>query len=200
MPADPSRLTGIVRKQAGLARSLWWAVRRRADVGPGDVALPYNGPDRVLLYAISVLGVLEIAVAHVLVSWPPLRWTLFVLGVYGLLAFIAFDFTMRQHPHVIRGGELVLRFGHFRSARVPLDGLVSVRKHVQNAHAKNVELDGDALSVSFMGGTNVELRFSPAVEARVDGVCAAATRVSFSADDPAAAVALLRTRVASTER
>ena len=168
-------------------------------MGPGDLPLPYNGPDRVLLYTITALGVLETVAVHVLVSWAPLRWPLLALGVYGVLGVVAFDCTLRQHPHLLRAGELVLRFGHFRSASVPLDRLASVRKRVQNGHRKTVEVGGDSLALSFMGGTNVELRFATPVDVEVDGVLRTVTRVCLSADDPGAAVALLRTRVLSTD-
>jgi hypothetical protein len=183
MPSPPNRTTRLLRSQLGLARALWWAVRRRSDVGPADVAVPYNGPDRVLLCTLTVLAVLETAIVHVLVSWPVLRWALFVVSVYGVLGLIAFDGTLRQHPHLLRAGELALRFGHFRSVEVPLDRLTSVRQHVQ--HKETVEFDGAGrLAVSFMGGTNVELSFDPATEVDVDGRTHAVTRVAFSAHDP----------------
>jgi hypothetical protein len=193
-------VAGLLRNQLGLARALWWAVRGRTDVAPGDVPVPYVGPDRVMLWTVSVLGVLEIAVVHVLVSWPWLRWSLFAVGVYGLVSFVAFDRTLRQHPHLLRAGELVLRFGHFRSVRVPLDGLASVRKHVLNTHRRTVDLDDDGLALSFMGGTTVELRFSPAAEVVVDGATHSLTRVSFAADDPQGAVTLLRSRIGVPDR
>jgi hypothetical protein len=182
----------FARSQAGLARALWWTVRGRVDVGPGDVALPYNGPDRVLLWTLVVLSVLEIGAVHLLVSWPPLRWTLLVLGVYGLLALVAFDGTLRQRPHLLRDRELLLRFGHFRTVRVRLDTLTSVRKHVTGEHKRTVEVDREGLAVSFMGETHVELRFSPPAEADVDGRTTTVTTVSFAAHDAPAAVSLLR--------
>jgi hypothetical protein len=51
-----------------------------------------------------------------------------------------------------------------------------------------------------MGGTNVELSFDLATEVDVDGRTHAVTRVAFSAHDPQATVALLRTRVSSADR
>jgi hypothetical protein len=193
MPSVPSGVRRFARSQAGLARALGWALRGRADVGPTDVALPYNGLDRAVLWTISVLGVLETAIVHVLVSWPVLRWTLLVVSVYGLVAFVAFHFTMRQHPHLLRGDVLVLRFGHFRSARVPLDSLASVARNVDNTHTRNVALAGDGLVVSFMGGTNVELRFSPDALVELDGQEHPVSRVSFQAEDPRTVTTLLRT-------
>ncbi len=195
-----ARAAGVARSQAGLARALWWAVRGRTDVGPGDVSLPYNGLDRAVVWTIAGVGVVETVVVHVLVTWAPLRRPLLVLGVYGVLGVLALDRTMRQHPHLLRSGELLLRFGHFRTVRVPLAGLVGVRKHVSNAHKKTIESGDGGLSLSFMGGTNVELRFSPAIDVQADGRIFTVSRVSFSAQDPAAAVSLLRARVAGAER
>jgi hypothetical protein len=137
---------------------------------------------------------------HLLVSWPPLRWTMFAVSVYGVLGLIAFDATLRQHPHVLREGTLVLRFGHFRAVRVPVDQLSSVRRNVQNAHQKTIEQADGGLALSFMGGTNLELRFSAPVEIEAEGGRHVVERVAFPVDDPAAAVALLRARVTSPER
>jgi hypothetical protein len=197
VPTVLSKVRSSARSQLGLARALWWALRRRDDVGPADVALPYNGLDRAVVWTITVLGVLETAIVHVLVSWPVLRWPLLVLSVYGLLAFLAFHFTMRQHPHLLRGEALVLRFGHFHSARVPLDSLVSVTRNVDNTHKKNVAVVGDGLAVAFMGGTNVELRFVPEAVIEVDGRERAVSRVCFLAEDPRAATTLIRAHVRS---
>ena len=192
MPALPRPLSSAVTSQLGLARALWWAVRRREDVGPSDVPMPYNQLDRPVVWTIAGLGVVEIAVVHVLASWPPLRWSLFAAGVYGLLAFIAFDAAMRQHPHLLRARELVLRFGPFRSARIPLDCLVGVSKRVENAHRRNVTVDDGGAVFSFLGGTNVELRFSPPVPVTVAGVTHPVSRVAFLVADPAPAIARLR--------
>ena len=196
-----TRLRGLLAGQAGLARALWWTLRRRTDVGgEHDVPLPTGGIDRALLWTITGVGVIEIVVVHVLVSWPVLRWPLFAVGVYGLLGFLAFAYTLRQHPHLLRPEELVLRFGHFRSVRVPLEHLASVRKAVRNDHKKNLELDDDVLALSFMGQTNVELRLSAAAEIRVDGRLHPASRVACYVDDPRAVVAMLRARADTADR
>jgi hypothetical protein len=195
MPTVPPRVHSLARSQLGLARALWWALRGRKDVGPADVALHYNGLDRAVLWTISALGVLEIAVVHTLVSWPGLRWALFAVGVYGLLAFVAFFRTLDQRPHLLRDGALLLRFGHFHSARVPLDSLASVRTIVVNAHKEKLALDGDTLVVACMGGTNVELQFSPPAPVDVDGRVRSLSRVSFLVRDPRAVTILLRAHV-----
>jgi hypothetical protein len=195
MAAFPPRLRSFARSQLGLGRALWWALRGREDVGPADVALHYNGLDRAVLWTISALGVLEIAVVHTLVSWPGLRWALFAVGVCGLLAFVAFFRSLDQRPHLLRDGALLLRFGHFHSARVPLDSLASVRTNVVNGHKQNLALDGDGLVVACMGETNVELQFFPSALVDVDGGVRSLSRVSFLVRDPRAVTALLRAHV-----
>jgi hypothetical protein len=108
MPVE-GRIAGLARSQAGLVRALWWAVLGRTAVGPGDVVLPSNGLARAVVWTMAVVGVVETVVVHVLVVWPPLRWSLLALSVYGVLGLVAFDCTTRQQPHVVRGGELLLR-------------------------------------------------------------------------------------------
>jgi hypothetical protein len=194
--AVPPLAGSLIRSQLGLVRALWWAARRREDVGRDDVVLRYNGLDQAVLWTIAVLGVLEIVVVHVLVSWPVLRWSLFAVGVYGLLAFLAFFRTMDQHPHLLRAdGDLVLRFGHFRRARIPLDHLASVHRRVETAHENNVTVDGDHLLVAFLGQTNVDLRFAPDAVVDVEGREHAVSRVSFQVESPQTVTALLRARV-----
>lgn len=75
-----------------------------------------------------------------------------------------------------------------------------MRKHVRNDHGKTVEAADDGVAVSFMGGTNVELRFASPRVVDVDGRQTAVERVSFAVHEPAAAVSLLRTRTTSVDR
>ncbi|WP_116449591.1 hypothetical protein [Blastococcus litoris] len=195
-----SRVARFLRSQAGLARALWWWVRGRTAVGPDDVPLPYNGLDGAVIGTITVVGVLETVVVHVLVTWAPLRWPLLVLSLYGVLGLLAFDRTMRQHPHLLRSGALLLRSGPFRTVRIPLEDLVAVRRQVRSDHRTTLELGDGALALSFMGATGVELRFSPAATVEVDGRAHEVDRVSFAARDPDATVRLLRERTASADR
>ncbi|NEK60500.1 hypothetical protein GCU56_21820 [Geodermatophilus sabuli] len=190
-------LRTMLRSEAGNWRALADAIRRRPPATGGAVALPYAGQDGAAMGVIGGLGLLELVVVHVLVPWPVLRWVLFALGLYGLVWFAGFVVSLRRHPHLLRPGALELRFGHVRSVHVPLAGLVGVRRHVQGGHRRNVELDGDRLAVSFMGETNVELRFDPPVQ--VEGQPGPVVRVAFSAHDAAAAVRELRARVSAAD-
>lgn len=187
----PPVILRLARAELGLLRSLWWAVRGRRAVRPGEVALPYADRFTVLLGTVAVLGALELGVVHVLTArWPTLRWTLFALGVYALLWVVGFGLSLRQHPHLLRDRELVLRFGHLRSVTLPLDQLVAVTAAPSSGHARNVLLTDGGLVMAVMGDTNLELRFHPAVEFQGRPV----GRVSCYADDPRGVVRLLRDR------
>jgi hypothetical protein len=195
----PPVVVALAVAEIGLWRSLWWAVRSRRDVGPGEVAISYSDRFTVMLWAVCCLGGLELAVVHVVTArWPVVRWTLFALGIYALVWFVSFGLSLRQRPHVLADGELVLRFGWFRELRVPLQGLAVVRTGAVTGHRRNLVLDGTDLAMSVMGDTNVELRFDPPVEAEVAGGCREVARIALYADDPRAVAALLRARAVSS--
>ncbi|MFW3170126.1 hypothetical protein [Geodermatophilus sp. CPCC 206100] len=185
-----SAVGAVVRSEAGIARALRNGVRGRAPASGGAVALPYAGRFGVVVGGMVAIGAVELGVVHLLLPWPAVRWALFVLGVYALVWAVGFGLTLRQHPHLLRGADLVLRFGHFRSTVVPLQGLVGARRAVDAQHRRNVVLEGDRLALSVLGETNVELRFDPPVQ--VPGQPRPVARVAFFADDPAAAVRELR--------
>jgi hypothetical protein len=192
--ALPAPVAWFLRAEAGTARALWWAVRRRRDVGPDDVALQYTDRIAVMLWTTVGLGAVETTVVHLLVPWPSVRWVLLALSGYGLLWGVGLAFSLRQHPHLLRGEELLLRFAHFRSTPVPLAGLVAARLDVRTGCRHNVERLGETLSLSVAGETSVELAFDPYVEVGIRGRVERFSRVRFFADDPRAAVRLLGER------
>ena len=192
----PPVVLRLVRAEAGVVRALWWAARHRSAVGPGDVPLPYAGRFRLVLGAVTALGVLETAVVHVLLPWETARWVLLAVSVYALVWVLGSGLSLLQHPHLLRDDELVLRSGHLRSIAVPLAGLVAVRRSVESEHARTVVRDGDRLVLSVMGDTDVELRFDPPVH--VAGQDEPVARVAFWVDDPQTVVRLLRDRAVPT--
>jgi hypothetical protein len=197
--AWPPIVSRLARAEIGLLRSLWWAVRGRRAVAPGEHPVPYGDRFTVMLWAVCCLGALELGVVHVLTArWPVVRWTLFVLGIYALLWVAGFGLSLRQHPHLLRNGELVLRFGHFRAVRVPLERLVAVTTGAEAGHRRNLVVDDTRLVMSVMGDTNVDLRFDPAVGVPVAGGVRPVSRISFYADDPRRVARVLRTRDPST--
>jgi hypothetical protein len=188
----PPVVLRLVRAEAGVMRALWSAARRRSAVGPDDVPLPYAGRFRLVLGAVTVLGVLETTVVHVLLPWETARWVLLAVSLYALVWVLGWGLSLFQHPHLLRDDEILLRFGHLHAIAVPLTGLVAVRRSVEAEHKRTVVRDGDRLVLSVMGDTDVELRFDPPV--RVAGQDEPVSRVAFWADDPQAVVRLLRDR------
>jgi hypothetical protein len=195
--ALPAPVGWFLRTEAGILRALWWAVRRRRAVEPAVVVLPYTDRIGVLLWMTAALGAVESVVVHVLVLGVMVRWVLLGLSVYGLLWVVGLAFSLRQHPHVLRGSELLLRFGHFRTTRVPLAGLVGARRDIRTGHKHNVEIHAGTLSLSVAGETSVELALEPAAEVEMRGRIVCVSRVRFFADDPGSAVRLLRERAAT---
>ena len=188
-----SVLRAVLRSEAGIARAYRDAFLPPRAAGARGLVVPYAGRFGLVIGTMCVLGALETAVVHVLVPWPAGRWALFAASVYALVWCVGFGLSLRQHPHLLRDDELVLRFGHFRSVVVPLAGLAAVRRSVESGHRRTVLSEGDRLAVSVMGDTNVELTFDPPV--RVPGQPRPVARVAFFADEPRAAVRELRGRV-----
>jgi hypothetical protein len=196
--ALPAPVAWFLRAEAGTARALWRAVRRHARTDdPDDVVLPYTDRIAVMLWTTVGLGVVETVVVHLLVPWPALRWVLLALSGYGLLWVAGLACSLRQHPHVVRADELVLRFAHLRATRVPLAGLASARRDVRTGHRHNVERLGGTLSLSVAGETSVELAFDPPVEVAVRGRVGRYERLRFFADDPRTAARLLGARLSA---
>lgn len=194
----PPVVLRLARAEAGVHRALWWAVRRRSDLGPGDVPLPYAGRFRLVLGALTVLGALEAVVVHVLLPWETARWVLLAVSLYALVWVLGSGLSLFQNPHLLRADELVLRYGHLRTVVVPLAGLVAVRRSVEAEHGRVVVREGDRLALSVMGDTDVELRFDPPVH--VTGQDEPVARVAFWVDDPQAVVRLLRDRAVPAGR
>ncbi len=188
----PPVVLRLARAEAGVVRALVWAVRRRSAVGPGEVPLPYAGRFRLVLGAVTALGLLETAVVHVLLPWETARWVLLAVSLYALVWVLGSGLSLFQRPHLLREDELVLRSGHLRAVVVPLAGLVAVRRSVESEHRRVLLREGDRLVLSVMGDTDVELRFDPPVH--VAGQDEPVARVAFWVDDPRAVVRLLRGR------
>lgn len=195
--AVPPPVAWLMRTEAGMVRALRRAVRRRSALEPGDVALPYTSRIGVLLGGGIGIGIVELVVVHVLLPWPLARWLLFGVSVYTLLWLLALSCSLRQHPHVVRDGQLLVRFGHLHETAVPLDTLAAVRARTCTEHERNLILSDGELTAAVLGETSVELSFDPPVQVAVKGRISPVSRLSFFADDPRAAVTHLRERVAA---
>ncbi|MEO6087634.1 MAG: hypothetical protein ABIQ18_31440 [Umezawaea sp.] len=174
---------------------LWWVLRRRVGVGPGDVAIGYSAERLPLMIALAGVLVLETAVVGLLVPWPVVH-VLDVCAVFQVLVVVARWVT---RPHLLRPDALVLRYGTAFEAVVPLDVVAAVRvRRRHHTGYRSVRRDGDEVSVVVGDQTTVLLELAEPVDVVLPGGdrCAA-TALSFHADDPAAAAAMIGGRASA---
>lgn len=79
---------------------------------PRGTAFGYAGPLRIIVWAISALVIVEIAVVHMLLTNTGWRIILAVLSLYGLWVLLGFYASQRHRPHSLTEENLTLRSGH----------------------------------------------------------------------------------------
>lgn len=165
-----------------------WLRRRRADVGPDDLAIGYARDQKPFLFAMAGLLAVETAVVGLLVPWPIIH----VLDVCAVLQVLAIAANLVVHPHVLSADTLLLREGRRFTLRVPLAAITAVRVESRTRTGRTRQLDGDELSIAVGNQTSLLIELAYPIEVRrPDGK---ATRIRFHADDPRHTVAAI-TRV-----
>ena len=209
--ADP-----FLRMMAAEARtfaSLGRWIARRPDVPAGAVAIGYSRGTLGIPVALSVAAGIELVAVHLLIPWPAVRLVLDLLGVYALLMILGLLAGRIVRPHLIVGGELVLRSGPHVCARVPLDAIARVRldRHLGSGGAEVIDDDNNddnnaVLSLAGPDGTSVSLDLTRAVAASVPSYPWSAPElrqlcsIRLHVDDPDSAVALIRARLGAGSR
>ena len=94
-------------------------------------------------------------------------------------------------PHVLTPEALRLRAGSGVDVTVPLDAVTGAGLHRADA-ARRVALDGAVLVLGSGGQTQVELQLSRPLPVQAGRVGGTVRAVRFSVDDPAGAVAAVR--------
>lgn len=160
-------------------RSLWpWLRRRRADVGPGELAIGYARDQKPFLFVMAGLLAVETAVVGLLVPWPLIH----VLDACAVLQVLAIAANLVVHPHVLGDDTLLLREGRRFTLRVPLAAITAVRVESRTRSGRTRQLDGDELSIAVGNQTSLLIELAYPVEVRKpDGKV---TRIRFHADDP----------------
>jgi len=183
-----------------LARALWLVLRRRSDVPPDGAAIGYSGVLRPLFWALLAVNPVDIVLVEVLVKIDWLRIVLLMLGILGLLWFVALVATLYKYPHAIGRDGLRIRYLAFFDSRIPLAKIASVRQANRSRELRrgvDVVEDG-VLAVEVMKSTNVSVTLAEPHPVAVRRTGAAEiTQLDFWADDPRAAVAEIRQRLES---
>jgi hypothetical protein len=192
--AAPAPLVRAARAEAGLWLALWWGLRRRRAVAPGETPLSYTSRIGVMLWVTILLSPVEIVAVHLLLPWHVVRTVVLVVSLVSLVWMVGFTLALQQRPHVLDADRLELRFTHLREVVVRLADVADARVTTTVDHRRSLEVGDGAVSLSVLGESSVRLRLHPGSTVLVDGAAVAAEQVTFFADDPRAAVRELRAR------
>jgi hypothetical protein len=189
-------------------RSLFrWVLRRPVTRDPGAETFGYAGAVRPIMIAFIVLSVVEIPIFDLIVSrlvpWPPARFIVLGLGVYGLLWMLGLLAMIAIHPHVVDGTGIRVRNGISVDVTIPWAGVAAARRRYRalpSSRAVQVDhdRDGPVVILGAGGQVNVELRLrEPVPLALPRGLSEPTTRVRLYADDPDGFVAATGRHLAS---
>lgn len=177
LAADDPYLRMIVAEARTLASLGRW-IARRPDVPAGAVPISYWRGTLGIPVALAVAALIELIAFHLLIPWPTVRLVLDVLGVYALVVVLGWLAGRIVRPHLVHGGELVLRSGTHVCARVPLDAVAAVRRDRRLSPTEvGIEdvgerggVDGEsALALPGPDGSSVTLQLARSTEATVPG-------------------------------
>jgi hypothetical protein len=129
----------------------------------------------------------------VLGSFGWLRLVVLLASAYGILWIGLWMISERTRPHLVTDDALVLRWGHLPIAIVPWSSIREVRAH------KRYSADDERLTHDVpLQGTNLDIELLTPMDARIPFKRRhrEVTGISLGVDDPGAAVALIRERVA----
>lgn len=83
-----------------------------------------------LFIAFGIIILIESVTLHYFAAkWNPIfAWALTIISLYTLLQFIGWVKSLSDRPHLIKNGNLHLRFGIVRETVIPLDQIKSIVK------------------------------------------------------------------------
>jgi hypothetical protein len=181
-----------------LVRALWLAARRRVDVRTDETPVRYGGEILLVLWVVLVVDGGLLLLLHLTLPWVWVRRALFVLGIAGTVWLLAFLVTFYVYPHAVGGGRIRLRFAALRDYTVPAGAVrsVTVDRRRWDIGGTAAVVDG-GLVLPVQNSTNVSITLDVPVDVVTTRGSAPVpvTAVSFSADDPSAARALIETMV-----
>lgn len=146
------------RVWTGMIRGL----SRQPDIPTGATAFTHHRALAPARWTLVGLLVVETAVVHLLVPSSPVRLTLLLLGLYGLIWLVGYLLGSGfARPHLLEPHRVVLRRGLTTDIVIPLDAVAQVgaRRH-HRAGTATIQVDGRTLSLVDNGGTGIEIVFS----------------------------------------
>ncbi|GAA4572826.1 hypothetical protein GCM10023193_65120 [Planotetraspora kaengkrachanensis] len=183
----------------GMASIVPWVLRRRDGVPPGATAVPYAREQTPTLLIVVFLMALEAGAVEVLLrAWDvpaALRLAVLAVDLYSVVIGLAIAAACATRPHVVSPTELRIRYGVFFDLRLRRETITSVRPMRAYDESGVVTVKDGRLGVAVSSQTNIIVELAePVTVTRPLGRRADVTQIRFFADDPAAALAALRTR------
>lgn len=202
-----ARIGPLLRRAAATEGAMWrsmyhWARRRPLALAPDDEPFGYLGVVRPILGVFIGLSAVEIPIFDLIVShvvpWPPARWIVLALGVWGLLWMVGLFASMKIHPHVVGDTGIRVRLSAGIDFTVPWENIETVSKSYRSLPSNRsvqVEEVGDrtVLNIVVGGQTSVDVRLRrPARVALPNGPTEPVDEVRLYADDPDGLVRVAR--------
>lgn len=179
---------------------VWRLLSRRPDVPTGSRPIRYVGAVSVLLWAFTVLSVVELAVVHVVLPWEKVRLAADVLGIWGVVWILGMTGCHYVYPHLVTDRALRVRHTERKDlVTVPWDLLRSASTRERSLSTSRrllvSEDEGVAvLNVVVGSRTNVDLRLHRPLAVTVRDSSHVVEEVRLFADDPGDLVRQVRDR------
>ncbi|MFD7663588.1 hypothetical protein [Streptomyces sp. NPDC059788] len=193
----PAAVRKLTAHEVFLSTSfLRWVTRRGPHgVRDGDLPVPYAPGQTATTYGFLFVCVVETVALAFLIPWPVVHAVTLVLDIWGCYFVIALHASCVVRPHVVGAdGSLRLRYGALLDIRIPADRIASVRLCREFPDGKLAVVDEHGVAdMAVAGQTTVTVELTgPVRYVRALGRPAEARAFRFYAEDPASAVAALR--------
>jgi hypothetical protein len=201
--AGRASLRHAVRYEAGIWRSLFrWLTRRPRANDPDAELFGYASEITPVLVAFIAVAALEIPILALILPWPTVRYTLLVLGIWGLLWMAGLLASMRVHPHSVAAAGLQLRSGFHLDLRIPWAEITDIHPRRASTERKLEVHYGKAGAVlSLQKTTNLEVTLRhPLTIGVLDGRSAEIDAIRVYADAPSELASAARPHLARHRR
>jgi hypothetical protein len=204
----------LLRRAAAMEISMWrsmyqWARRKPLPLAPGDEPFSYVGVVKPILSVFIGLSVVEIPILDLIirnvVPWPPARWIMLVLSIWGLLWMLGLLASLTIHPHVVGDAGIRVRMSTGPDLTVPWEDVNTVSKSYRSMpSSKSVQIEDDrgrrVLHIVAASQTSVDVRLRrPTTFPLPKGESEPVEELRLYADDPDAFVRKARALVGPSQ-
>lgn len=181
----PPKALFMVKHEIGVFISLGRLITWRKDVPPNATEIKYGHQMRLFIAILIAASIVEIVAVELLVPFDVLRWIILFLSVYSLLWIIGLMAATIVYPHYVTPDELVIRFFHHHTIRIPIASECRIVIGEKSASEnKTIVQKNESLALNVLGSTNASVLLPEETEILVDGLPTSVSNVSFNVDIP----------------